>query len=200
MVPILATLPLARCLLMLVVSFMVFRELESAGNMSDNLQMLGASMEKANSIDGTPTMDIDGQELTPTDTSISFVDVSFSYGERKILDHISLSVPGGTTTAVVGPSGGGKTTLCNLIARFWDVQDGSICVGGHDVRDYKLDTHVRLEGAACGLFRDSTVLLEQVRTLDKSRLGEYMGSVGEDKMWEVDAALHISVGLAETYR
>uniref|UniRef100_UPI00203BD287 type II toxin-antitoxin system PemK/MazF family toxin n=1 Tax=Flintibacter muris TaxID=2941327 RepID=UPI00203BD287 len=52
---------------------------------------------------------------------------------------------------------------------------------------------------ACGLFRDSTVLLEQVRTLDKSRLGEYMGSVGEDKMWEVDAALHISVGLAETY-
>ena len=57
-----------------------------------------------------------------------------------------------------------------------------------------------LKGAACGLFRDSTVLLEQVRTLDKSRLGEYMGSVGEDKMWEVDAALHISVGLAETYR
>lgn len=134
------TLPLARCLLMLVVSFMVFRELESAGNMSDNLQMLGASMEKANFIDGTPTMDIDGQELTPADTSISFVDVSFSYGERKILDHISLSVPGGTTTAVVGPSGGGKTTLCNLIARFWDVQDGSICVGGHDVRDYKLDS------------------------------------------------------------
>ena len=119
---------------------MIFRELESAGNMSDNLQMLGASMDKANSIDGTPTMDIDGQELTPADASISFGDVSFSYGERKILDHISLSVPGGTTTAVVGPSGGGKTTLCNLIARFWDVQDGSICIGGHDVRDYKLDS------------------------------------------------------------
>ena len=134
------TLPLARCLLMLVVSFMVFRELESAGNMSDNLQMLGASMDKANSIDGTPTMDIDGQELTPADAAISFDDVSFSYGDRKILDHISFAVPGGTTTAVVGPSGGGKTTLCNLIARFWDVQDGSICVGGHDVRDYKLDS------------------------------------------------------------
>ena len=119
---------------------MIFRELESAGNMSDNLQMLGASMDKANSIDDTPTMDIDGKELTPADASISFGDVSFSYGERKILDHISLSVPGGTTTAVVGPSGGGKTTLCNLIARFWDVQDGSICIGGHDVRDYKLDS------------------------------------------------------------
>ena len=59
-------------------------------------------------------------------------------------------------------------------------------------------THVRLRGAACGLFRDSTVLLEQVRTLDKSRLGEYMGSVGEDKMREVDAALNISVCLKNT--
>lgn len=68
------------------------------------------------------------------------------------------------------------------------------------VKGKRQPTHVRLKGAACGLFRDSTVLLEQVRTLDKSRLGEYMGSVGEDKMWEVDAALHISVGLAETYR
>ena len=61
-------------------------------------------------------------------------------------------------------------------------------------------THVRLQGASCGLFRDSTVLLEQLRTLDKSRLDEYMGSVGEDKMREVDAALNVSVGLAETCR
>lgn len=61
-------------------------------------------------------------------------------------------------------------------------------------------THVRLKGAACGLFRDSTVLLEQLRTLDRSRLGEYMGSVGKDKMREVDIALNVSVGLAEKFR
>ena len=61
-------------------------------------------------------------------------------------------------------------------------------------------THVRLKGADCGLFRDSTVLLEQLRTLDKSRLSEYVGRVGEDKMREVDAALNISVGLAEIYQ
>ncbi len=59
-------------------------------------------------------------------------------------------------------------------------------------------THVRLKGAACGLFRNSTVLLEQLRTLDKSRLGEYMGSVGADKMREVDTALCVSVGVANT--
>ena len=134
------TLSLARCLLMLVASFMLYAELESAGNMADNLQMLGASMDKANSIDDTPVMDIDGAELTPADTSVEFQDVSFAYGDRTILDHVSLTGPSGSITAVVGPSGGGKTTLCNLIARFWDVQGGKITVGGHDVREYKLDS------------------------------------------------------------
>ena len=66
------------------------------------------------------------------------------------------------------------------------------------VKGKRQPTHVGLKGTACGLFRDSTVLLEQLRTLDKSRLGEYMGSVGEDKMREVDAALNISVGLKNT--
>ena len=134
------TLSLARCLMMLVASFMLYAELESAGNMADNLQMLGASMDKANSIDDTPVMDIDGAELTPADTSVEFQDVSFAYGDRTILDHVSLTVPSGSITAVVGPSGGGKTTLCNLIARFWDVQSGKITVGGYDVREYKLDS------------------------------------------------------------
>ena len=134
------TLSLARCLLMLVASFMLYAELESAGNMADNLQMLGASMDKANSIDDTPVMDIDGAELTPADTSVEFQDVSFAYGDRTILDHVSLTVPSGSITAVVGPSGGGKTTLCNLIARFWDVQSGKITVGGYDVQEYKLDS------------------------------------------------------------
>ena len=134
------TLSLARCLLMLVASFMLYAELESAGNMADNLQMLGASMDKANSIDDTPVMDIDGAELTTADASVEFQDVSFAYGDRTILDHVSLTVPSGSITAVVGPSGGGKTTLCNLIARFWDVQSGKITVGGYDVREYKLDS------------------------------------------------------------
>lgn len=134
------TLPIERCLLMLIVSFMLYRELESAGNMSDNLQMLGAAMDKANSIDDTPVMDIEGQELTPSHRDICFENVSFSYGDRKILDDVSFTIPEKTTTAVVGPSGGGKTTLCNLIARFWDVDGGQITIGGHDVRAYKLDS------------------------------------------------------------
>ena len=132
-------LPLSRCLLLLIASFMIYQDLESAGNMSDNLQLLGTSIDQANSIDSTPVMDIDGKELEPEDSSISFQNVGFSYGPRKILDNINLSIPDGTTTAIIGPSGGGKTTLCNLIARFWDVETGSISIGGYNVKDYKLD-------------------------------------------------------------
>ncbi len=66
------------------------------------------------------------------------------------------------------------------------------------VKGKRQPTHVRLKGASRGLFRNSTVLLEQLRTLDKSRLGEYMGSVGADKMREVDTALCVSVGVANT--
>lgn len=134
------TLTLSRCLLMLIASFMIYAELESAGNMSDNLQMLGVSMEKANAIDDTPTMDIEGKDLALKHGSIVFKDVHFSYGDRPVLDGVSFTIPEKTTTAIVGPSGGGKTTLCNLIARFWDVTGGSITVGGHDVREYKLDS------------------------------------------------------------
>lgn len=138
------TMSLAMCILMLIVSFMIYQELESAGNMSDNLQMLGASMDKADEIDRTPVMDIDGSDLVAQDAGVTFDDVSFSYsqdaGARKILDHVSFTIPFGTTTAVVGPSGGGKTTKCSLIARFWDVDGGKITIGGTNVKEYKLDS------------------------------------------------------------
>lgn len=131
---------LAYCLLFLIAAFMIFKELENGGNMSSMLQMLDASMDKANEIDKTPVMDTDGEDVIAKDGSVSFENVSFSYGDNKILDNVSLTIPAKTTAAIVGPSGGGKTTMCNLIARFWDVQEGTIKVGGRDVRDYKLDS------------------------------------------------------------
>ena len=59
--------------------------------------------------------------------------------KRKIIDDISLSIPQKTTTAIVGPSGGGKSTLCNLIARFWDVDSGEVTLGGVNVKDYSMN-------------------------------------------------------------
>jgi len=134
------TMALSICLLMTVASFMLFSQLQSAGNTSSLLRLLDVSIDKVNEIDNTPVMDEHGKPINPPNYNIVFDDISFSYGEHKILDHVSLSIPEKTVTAIVGPSGAGKSTLCNLIARFWDVDDGKITIGGIDVRDYTLDS------------------------------------------------------------
>lgn len=134
------TMALSICLLMTVASFMLFSQLQSAGNTSSLLRLLDVSIDKVNEIDNTPVMDEHGKPINPPNYNIVFDDVSFSYGEHKILDHVSLSIPEKTVTAIVGPSGAGKSTLCNLIARFWDIDDGKITIGGIDVRDYTLDS------------------------------------------------------------
>lgn len=70
---------------------------------------------------------------------IQYQDVSFSYDEKEaVLDHLDITIPAGKTCALVGPSGGGKTTICSLLPRFYDVTGGSVRVDGHDVRDLKL--------------------------------------------------------------
>lgn len=134
------TMALSICLLMTVASFMLFSQLQSAGNTSSLLRLLDVSIDKVNEIDNTPVMDEHGKPINPPNYNIVFDDVSFSYGEHRILNHVSLSIPEKTVTAIVGPSGAGKSTLCNLIARFWDVDDGKITIGGIDVRDYTLDS------------------------------------------------------------
>ena len=66
--------------------------------------------------------------------------MDFSYGSRKIIDGVSLTIPEKTTTAIVGPSGGGKTTLTSLLSRFWDVDAGRVTLDGRDVRAYSMDS------------------------------------------------------------
>jgi len=134
------TFSLVYGVLFVILSFMVFNSLESAGSQITMLQMLASSIDTANSVDDTPVMDEKGKDITLKNTDITFDSVDFSYSTRQILDHVSLSIPEKTTTAIVGPSGAGKTTMCNLIARFWDVNAGKITIGGIDVRDFKLDS------------------------------------------------------------
>ena len=81
----------------------------------------------------------DARELGPVTGDIEIRDVSFRYedDERDVLSHVTLTIPHGQTVAVVGPSGGGKSTLCQLIPRFYDVTEGAILVDGKDVRQVK---------------------------------------------------------------
>ncbi|MBR1931153.1 MAG: ABC transporter ATP-binding protein [Lachnospiraceae bacterium] len=77
----------------------------------------------------------DAKELTDVKGVLDFKDVSFSYEDEEcVLTHVDIHVDAGQNIALVGPSGGGKTTLCSLLPRFYDVQGGAVCVDGKDVR------------------------------------------------------------------
>lgn len=134
------SMELITCLLMMVSSFIIYGQLDSAGSFSALLRVMDLSMDKIDEIFDTPVMDVNGKDVIPGSFGIRGENVNFSYDKQKIIDDVSFSIPQGTTTAIVGPSGGGKTTLCHLMARFWDVDGGKITLGGMDVREYTLDS------------------------------------------------------------
>lgn len=125
---------------MSIAAFMLYGGLETMGTFSSLIHVVSVCVDKANAVLGLDTMDIDGKELNPENHDIEVKNIGFSYDKRKIIDGISLTIPEKTTTAIVGPSGGGKTTLCNLIARFWDVDSGEITLGGTNVKDYSMNS------------------------------------------------------------
>ncbi len=125
---------------MLLCSFMIFESLDSAGIYTALLRVIGKGVDLANEILSVPQMDIDGADIKPENRDIHLEHVSFAYENRKIIDDVTLDIKENTTTAIVGPSGGGKTTITSLIARFWDVQEGKVTLGGKDVREYSFDS------------------------------------------------------------
>ena len=131
---------LLNTLMMIVSSFVVFSQIESAGSTSSLLRLVDSSMDKIEIVQNTPLIDENGSDIKPSNFDIEFKNVTFSYDTRKILDNISLKIKQNTTVAIVGPSGGGKSTICNLIARFWDVDQGKVLVGGHNVKDYTCES------------------------------------------------------------
>ena len=93
---------------------------------------------------------------------IEFRGVSFSYEEKTVLHDVSFTVPQGSVTALVGPSGGGKTTIVNLIGRFWDPDSGSIHIGGADIRDIPVEgLNDTISAAGAGRIHDVIETLPQ---------------------------------------
>lgn len=134
------TMELVYTITMMLCSFMVFEALDSAGTFTALLKIIGKGVDLANEILEIEQMDINGEEITPANRDIHLENVGFAYENRKIIDNVTLDIRENTTTAIVGPSGGGKTTITSLIARFWDVQEGKVTLGGRDVKDYSFDS------------------------------------------------------------
>ena len=131
---------LLNCVMLCICSFLLTEGLEQAGTQSSLLRVVDTCVNQATDILSLPAMDISGAELKPDFHDLRAENIRFSYGEKPIINGITLDIPERTTTAIVGPSGSGKTTLCHLLSRFWDVDGGRVTLGGHDVRDYDMDS------------------------------------------------------------
>lgn len=115
---------------------------------ASGMMLASTALGRISQVMDAPTLEITNDPKEPKDNSIEFKDVSFTYEGADVpaIDHVSFKVAPGQTVALVGPSGGGKTTAASLIPRFWDVTDGSVSVGGVDVRD--TDPHVLMDRIA----------------------------------------------------
>ena len=116
--------------------------LNTLSNFYNNLLTAMASMERIFEIMDTPADiedDPSAQPLPPVQGRVTFDDVTFSYdGEKTVLKNVSFEVQPGQTIALVGPTGAGKSTVVNLVSRFYDVTGGAVKIDGHDVRDVRL--------------------------------------------------------------
>lgn len=149
---------------------------------SEDGMVAQANIERIDSVLEIPALTTPGSDAleTPSGTSVELRSVGFSYekeGERALHD-VSFMVPAGSTCALVGPSGSGKSTVANLIARFWDVDEGSVRVGGTDVRH--LDPNVLMSQMSL-VFQDVHLFRESVA--DNIRRGR-----AEATRQEVEAA------------
>lgn len=134
------TMEISMALIMIIISFQIFKDIEQTDAGLSTLRIVTSSIEQTEEVDRMPQMDENGIKYEPKRHDIKIDNVSFSYGNKEILHDVSLDIPSNTTTAFVGPSGAGKTTLAMLISRFWDVDSGSISIGGRDIREYTLES------------------------------------------------------------
>ena len=152
-------------LVFLAMFFQILPPAKSLANATSSIQKGGPALERVMDI---LDADVKIEEKTnpiaieSLETGISFQEVGFYYSEdRTILKNFSLSIPKGKTIALVGQSGSGKTTIANLLARFYDVTEGQVMIDGHNIKDLKLSDYRKLIGMVTQesvLFNDNILM------------------------------------------
>ena len=174
--------------------------------MSENELVVADALARVDSVlDAEPVPEND-HPRHPKDASVSLKDMHFSYdGKTDVIKGVSLEIQPGRTVAFVGPSGGGKSTLANLICRFFDVQSGSVRVGGADVRDVSKE---ELMDTISFVFQNSRLLKGSI--LDNVRLGKPQATEAEvlaalkaaqcmDIIEKFPAGIHTVIGTKGVY-
>lgn len=130
-----------------------------------DLRNLSMRMNQIDKVLDMPPMSEGRLEAPESNASIEFRDVNFSYQNaadplrRMALEHITMNIPAGNLVALVGPSGGGKSTVGQLLARFWDVESGVITIAKRDIREYSLEA---LMNTVAFVFQDTYIFAESV--------------------------------------
>jgi len=124
-------------------SFTIFGSVETVNDSAHMLGVIDSAMDKLEKIEQATYIDQNGTDIALDSFDIEFNHVSFGYDSREILHDVSFKIPQNTTTAIIGRSGSGKSTLCNLITRFYDVDNGTVKIGGRNVKDFTCDSLLR---------------------------------------------------------
>lgn len=139
------TLSLTYFVGMLLFLFELFMPIKSFYSQTARITVMNSCMDRIEAIFANEELPDDGEELLPAngglnESEIEFRNLSFAYDKREVLKNISFKVEKNTMTALVGASGSGKSTIANLLPRFWDVKDKTIFVRGKDIRTVKLSS------------------------------------------------------------
>lgn len=125
----------------MVIFYSIINPAKDLSKAAYSIQKGLASMERVDRILNAPNPIKDPEKpvkINPHAAKIAYNNVSFSYGDHKVIDNVDLEIPAGATVALVGQSGSGKSTLADLLPRFYDVDSGSITIDGTDIRDFKV--------------------------------------------------------------
>ncbi|MFN5761748.1 MAG: ABC transporter ATP-binding protein [Sphingobacteriales bacterium] len=139
----------------------IINPLKSFSSASYNIRRGAASIERIQAlihVQETVTEKPDAKTIQSFEKEIEFRNVSFSYGDKQVLQHINFTIKKGTTVALVGSSGSGKSTLADMVPRFHDVSDGEVLIDGVNIKDYKIKDIRNLMGIVTQepiLFNDS---------------------------------------------
>lgn len=150
-------------LMFLIVGPAVISPLMELVEFGADLRNLAVRMDQIEDVMKMEPMAEGAFDTPPVSAELAFQDVSFSYQKaadplrRMALEHVTMHIPAGSFAALVGPSGGGKSTAGQLLARFWDVESGSISIGGRDIRDYSTRA---LMDAVAFVFQDTYLFAE----------------------------------------
>ena len=147
---------------MLLLVFDLFGPLKALYGEATRLTVMNSCLDRIEEVLDETELPDGGAEHIPAKAAeqpeIELRDVSFAYGDKEVLHHVDLAVMPDTMSALVGPSGGGKSTIASLMARFWDVEEGQVLIRGKDVRDVplaELMDHISMVFQRVYLFQDT---------------------------------------------